>query len=104
MRKIEANMLRAIAGGYDWRGSNTAVIRTPQGWEVRLHGNCIAKLDTSEDAAVQFNLCGWNTPTTRSRINAIAGWCGRQRVTSRRHAPGMLVDGKWTELPTTLWF
>lgn len=104
MRKIERAMLAAIAGPYDWRGSNTAVIRSPHGWGVFLHGHCIAKLDTREDAAVQFNLCGWNTATTRGRINAIAGWCGRPRVVNRNFTPHTLVDGKLTQVPTTLWF
>ena len=44
---------------------------------VYLHGNMIAQLSDGEWG---FNLAGWNTPTTKSRINALAKHWGRAGV------------------------
>lgn len=69
MRVIERNMVRAIKAGKDFRSGNTAVdVNEGGAWVVRLHGNAIA---TGTAAGFQFTLAGWNTPTTRSRINAL---------------------------------
>ncbi len=77
MRKIEREMLVAIKRGKNWESGNTEVrhykgtdsatgINTT---EVLLHGNTIASHTDGYDW--YYNLCGWNTPTTRSRISSI---------------------------------
>lgn len=45
---------------------------------VYLYGNLIAQLSQGENWG--FKMCGWNTPTTRSRINALAGMFGQPVV------------------------
>lgn len=76
MKQIEIDMITAIAqrGDIDWKQANTRVVCAGAITEVWLHGNKIARRDAqdAQDSAWRFNLCGWNTPTTRSRINAIA--------------------------------
>ena len=68
MRKIEALMNAAIKANKDWRLKNTEV-RTEDGIsEVRLHGNLIAKVG---DDFVQIFDGGWQSVTTKSRLNAI---------------------------------
>ena len=44
---------------------------------VYLHGNMIAQLSNGEWG---FKLAGWNTPTTKSRINALAKHWNRTGV------------------------
>lgn len=44
---------------------------------VYLHGNMVARLSDGEWG---FTLQGWNTPTTKSRINALAKHYGRTGV------------------------
>ena len=75
MRKIEEQMNMAIRSRKNWSGSNTTVtcfkkdgITTEV--NVMLHGNCIAWFDTASN---DFNIssCGWETVTTKSRLNAI---------------------------------
>ena len=44
---------------------------------IYLHGNMIASYSTGEWS---FTLQGWNTPTTKSRINALANQWGRSGV------------------------
>lgn len=44
---------------------------------IYLHGNTIAQLSDGEWG---FKLAGWNTPTTKSRINTLAKHYGRSGV------------------------
>ena len=75
MRKIEEQMNMAIRSRKNWAGSNTTVRcykkdRITTEIDVLLHGNCIAWLDTASN---DFNIssAGWETVTTKSRLNAI---------------------------------
>ena len=76
MRKIEQQMLQAIANRRDWRSNNTEVqcVTFPHGGEdidrvyVKLHGSTIAIITPNEVYAYD---CGWQTTTTKSRLNAL---------------------------------
>ncbi len=72
MRKIEEQMVDAVKAGGGWKCANTAVrFGARDCVEVFLHGNLIAQIDPSGGIPVQFTLAGWNTTTTRSRVNAL---------------------------------
>lgn len=73
MRVIEAKMIAAVLTGSSMKSGNTEVTtRTREDGArittVYLHGNMIAQ---NGIFGWGFKLCGWNTPTTRSRINAL---------------------------------
>tara|TARA_B100001093_G_C26295877_1_gene787267 strand:- start:54 stop:374 length:321 start_codon:yes stop_codon:yes gene_type:complete len=68
MRKIENEMLTAIANERDWQSGNTRVSNTDHGLIVRLHGNKIAQI---EDSKLYLTTCGYETRVTKSRLNAI---------------------------------
>lgn len=73
MRKIEKQMIEAIRAGREFKSGNTRVdVRTRGDGEtvtsVYLHDNLIAQHSLT---GWGFKLCGWDTPTTRSRINTI---------------------------------
>ena len=75
MRKIEEQMNNAIRHRKNWSGSNTTVTCFKENGvttevNVMLHGNCIAWFDTASN---NFNIssAGWETVTTKSRLNAI---------------------------------
>ena len=72
MRKIEQQMNRAIANRTDWSSSNTRVEfnDSTNCSSVFLHGHNIATVDHSTNA-VKVSSCGWQTVTTKSRLNAI---------------------------------
>ena len=72
MRKIEQQMNRAIANRTDWSSSNTRVEfnDSTNCSSVFLHGHNIATVDHSTNA-VKLSSCGWQTVTTKSRLNAI---------------------------------
>lgn len=70
MRKIESQMVAAVKANADWKNSNTSVTYVPENDESRvyLHGNHIA---TVGDNFVQIFDGGWQSVTTKSRLNAI---------------------------------
>lgn len=80
MREIEKKMVAALRNGTNFNGKNTQVECQPNGNSfVRLFGNTIYKVVNGKH---YFNLCGWNSATTRSRLNALG-----VNVTSKNHYP-----------------
>ena len=70
MRKIEQQMQTAIRNRMNWSKSNTSVEVDSEGYtDVRLHGNRIATINPHGD--ITLSSCGWETVTTKSRLNAI---------------------------------
>lgn len=67
MRQVTAQIKKAFEQGTSLKVGNT---RT-DGTSVFLHGNEIIKRDAS--GLVMATLAGWNTPTTRERVNGITG-------------------------------
>ena len=71
MTNIDKNSAVALYESKGFRGGNTVV--TKEG--VWLHGNQIVRImpegNLKDSTLVQFTLCGWDTPTTRARINAV---------------------------------
>ena len=72
MRKIEQQMNFAISNKADWSSSNTRVDYNNNSncSSVYLHGHQIATFDHNLKA-VKLSSCGWQTNTTKSRLNAI---------------------------------
>ena len=72
MRKIEKQMNFAISNKSNWSSSNTQVSynETTNCSSVYLHGHQIATVDHNTQA-VKLSSCGWQTNTTKSRLNAI---------------------------------
>ena len=71
MRKIERQMQDAIRNRVEyWNSGNTAVETDNEGNQfVTLHGNLIAQISNFGD--IKLSSCGWQTNTTKSRLNAI---------------------------------
>ena len=70
MRKIESAMVNAVNSGRAWRSGNTSVDVTDHGIVVRLHGNKIARIER-ETQIIWVSDAGWQTTTTKSRLNAL---------------------------------
>ena len=72
MRKLEKQMNFALSNKSDWRGSNTVVEYNSNTncSSVYLHGHQIATLDHNTNA-LKISSCGYETVTTKSRLNAI---------------------------------
>ena len=67
-RKIEQQMNTAILLQKDWKNSNTQVFNFQDVSKVFLHGNLIALVG---DDFLQIFDGGWQSNTTKSRLNAI---------------------------------
>jgi|TARA_B100001094_G_scaffold234374_1_gene229318 hypothetical protein len=65
MRKVTEQIKHAFESRQRKAVGNT----TTDGNTVWLHGNAIIKRDP--DGLVRWSLAGWNTPTTRERVNGI---------------------------------
>ena len=72
MRKLEKQMNFALSNKGNWAGSNTQVSynESTNCSTVSLHGHNIATYDHAT-AALKISSCGWETVTTKSRLNAI---------------------------------
>ena len=72
MRKIERQMNFAISNKGNWCGSNTSVSYNDSTncSSIYLHGHQIATVDHNTQA-VKLSSCGYETVTTKSRLNAI---------------------------------
>ena len=83
MRKIESLMNTAIAQGKDWKLDNTEVVSYTNCCDVFLHGNLIARIG---ETWIELFDGGWQTVTTKSRLNAIldANGCGGERVFQKK--------------------
>ena len=87
MRKIEQQMIAAIKGNTDWKSANTEVIHTCDNVNspvshVYLHGNKIAEV--GDDFLKLFD-GGWQTTTTKSRLNALLSEFGYTCGTKREY-------------------
>ncbi len=72
MRKIEREMNRAISNKANWSKSNTQVTYNDSTncSSIYLHGHRISTFDHNTNA-VKLDSCGYETVTTKSRLNAI---------------------------------
>ena len=68
MRKIETEMNSSVLSRRNFSKANTSVSINDRIAEVRLHGNLIARVG---DNFVQILDGGWQSVTTKSRLNAL---------------------------------
>ena len=82
MRKIEQQMIKAISNNTDWQSANTRVEAVVGASRVYLHNNLIAEVG---DDYVKLFDGGWQTTTTKSRLNAILSEFGYTCGTKREY-------------------
>ena len=73
MKKIEEQMVEAVKNRQNWEKSNTKVEVAFGNVYVYLFGNLIAWGKSHK--TLKFSTCGWHTPTTRNRLNALGANC-----------------------------
>ena len=96
MRNVTQRIKQAFEQGTSLKVDNT---RT-DGQTVWLHGNAIVKRDP--DGLVRWSLAGWNTSTTRERVNGIAN-AGVHQVKFEPILNGQVIDSfDWFACNTTL--
>ena len=122
MRKIEREMIAAVEACLDgsertWRSGNTEVtthhhgVAGEPGYErtvvVRLHDNVIAEFDSALNGArgcrgLKLRDAGWQTNTTKSRLNALLGAFRKGSCIYQKAGQWYCPDG--TEWDGVEWF
>ena len=75
-------MIAAVKGNKNWTKDNTSVIIEDGVSKVYLHGNLIAEVD---DESIKLYDGGWQTTTTKSRLNALLSEFGYTCGTKREY-------------------
>jgi hypothetical protein len=99
MRKVTKLTTEAFRAHQPLRVGNTET----DGWTYKLHGNTIAE----NDGPVMVSLRGWNTPTTRDRLNGIAHAYGYPlRFAQHQHKPVVYHtrNGACINIDSTGWY
>jgi hypothetical protein len=89
MRKVTAQVVRAFFQGKKKKVANTST----DGQAIYLHGNKIVR--KTQGGGIEISTGGWNTVTTRERLNAFA------RVSQSNwqlYLNGFPWDGSWTKV------
>ena len=68
MRKVTSKAIAAFTASRNFRSGNTEVTASGGNRHLWLHGHNIARIGPD---GLEINLCGWNTPTTRERLNGL---------------------------------
>ena len=93
MRKITREAVEAFEGGYKLAKQNMLV----NDMGMFLHGNKIAEFTSlfkDGDRSINITLAGWNTNTTRERLNGLQG----VRVSTKQgqaYLNGEKWNGEW---------
>lgn len=97
MRKITKESAEAFYRRGDFKSGNTEV-KTTFGdtviTELRLFGNTIAKY---ENSIISITDAGWNTTTTRERLNGLDGVSINQSK-GQLYLNGNQWNGEWIEI------
>ena len=106
MRQIEKQMNFALSNRGNWSSSNTSVSyhESENLSEVRLHGHLIAWYDHTKQSLGISN-CGWETVTTKSRLNAILSTFYRGVGIFQKNYQWFISDSRETNnVSSTRWF
>ena len=71
MRQITKESINAFLNAEKFNKQNMAVEVLPNVTVLKLHGNEIAYLYNDPNKTLSISNCGWFTPTTKERLNAL---------------------------------
>ena len=96
MRKVTKTVAVAFKCGHSKKLDNTST----DGQVLRLHGNAIAR--KTHTGAVEISTAGWNTTTTRERLNGILRTYGVEGYVSQKdfglYFNSTPWDGDWMRI------
>ncbi len=99
MRKITRDAVNAFRNNEKFRRDNTEVRADDNGTVLFLHGHCIAMRDRT--GILKVRDAGWQTPTTKERLNGLLSTMGCQGVYQKDFTwywdDGTLFGAGWQE-------
>lgn len=101
MRKITLKTVNAFMNGQNMTSGNVSVLATGNGIEYRLHGNLIARKDGE---LIYIKDAGWQTATTKDRLNAILDHCSAPRIFQKDFAWYYSEDDKKMPFESNTWY
>jgi hypothetical protein len=96
MRKVTRESVNSFNNNVNFKSSNTEVVVTENSTKLVLHRNVIG-IKNRKTGVVSVSTCGWNTPTTKERLNGLEG----VRVNTKNFElflNGKSWNGKLTEI------
>lgn len=100
MRTIEKNILSTLssgrAGSYQLSMRDRVEINDDEK-RVYLWNHLIYSIN-KKDNTVMFSLCGWNSNTTKSRLNALLGYHFGAGITQKNYNLSFVINGKKTAI------
>jgi len=73
MRQITQQSVNAFMNAEKFKKQNMSVEVLPNVTILKLHGNAIAYRYNDPQRTLMIDSCGWFTPTTKERLNALEG-------------------------------
>jgi len=73
MRQITYNAVQHFMNGKSFKSSNTEIVVSPNVTTFKLFGNEIAYKYNDPEKTISITNCGYQTVTTKERLNAIPG-------------------------------
>ena len=73
MRKITQEAIKAFYNATPFKKQNMEIEVLPNVTIMKLHGNAIAYLYNNPGRTLSITNCGWETNTTKERLNALRG-------------------------------
>ncbi len=101
MKKVTEQTAQAFFNGTKKTVGNTTVTVVDGETSMALHGNIIAI--KSVDGVVQINNKGYDTPTTKERLNGILSHLNNDYIQQIKGKWFIVSDGKKTEFPYDEW-
>ena len=71
MRQITKDSINAFINAKEFKRDNTQVEVLPNVTVLKLHNNAIAYRYNDPERTLTISNCGWFTPTTKERLNAL---------------------------------
>lgn len=98
-RKISIEATNAFIKSKPFKMANTEVLVNEYSsggtlTQLLLHGNVIAE---SSDTGLKITNAGWQSNTTKERLNALPGVCISQKK-GKWYLNGVYWDGQWTTI------
>jgi len=73
MRKITVETVNAFNNATPFKKANNEIVVLPNVTIMKLHGNDIAYRYNDPERTLSITNCGWQSNTTKERLNAIEG-------------------------------
>ena len=97
MRQITKDSISAFMSAKKFNRQNMQVEVLPNVTLLKLHNNIIAYRYNDPKQTLSIDSCGWFTPTTKERLNALEGVSIQQKA-FKWYLNGVEWDGQLTDI------